>query len=245
LLVSAAQSYASNNQIDALSNLARQKYYLYSGTADQTVSTVVVKAVQTVATSLGAQDSNFATQYSLNAGHGVPTLNYGVQCSDSSSPYINNCNYDGAGAIFKQLYGSLKGRGQRNDSNWQVLNTIDYVPAGWLDVTLSLGDSAYVYVPTQCYGGKKKCRLHIVFHGCSQATEFLGDVFYKNTGYAEWAETNGFVLLFPQAASNPLYSNPLGCFDWWGFTEASYATNQGPQMVTFKNMAKYLGAIVH
>jgi hypothetical protein len=245
VLVSAAQNYASNSQIDALSNLTRQKYYLYSGTNDNTVSTVVVKAVQTVAVSLGAQASNFATEYSINAGHGVPTLNYGVQCSDSSSPYINNCNYDGAGAIFQQLYGPLKAaRGQRNDSNWFQLNTIDYVPSGWLDITLSLGDTALVYVPTLCNGGKKKCSLHIVFHGCSQATEFLGDVFYKNTGYAEWAETNGFVLLFPQAQSNPLLSNPLGCFDWWGFTNADYATSSSPQMVTFKNMAKYLGAKV-
>jgi len=242
ILAAQAQKYAANNEIDALGNVTRQKYYLYSGQSDYTVATDVVKAIELVMRKLGTPASNFAREYSLNAGHGVPTLHYGVPCADSKTPYINDCGYDGAGAIFTQLLGKLAPKGQQVLANWQSLYTYDFVPSGWTDYGLSLGDYARVYAPTACQAGQR-CRLHVVFHGCSQGESFLGDQFYKNTGYAEWAETNNIVLLFPQGASNPLLNNPLGCFDWWGFDSgAAYATRNGPQMVTFHNMAQYLGA---
>lgn len=241
-LAASAQSYASNNQIDGLGNVTRQSFYLYSGLSDYTVATSVVKAIEAVMIKLGTPAANFAHEYSLNAGHGVPTLNYGVPCSDSKSPYINDCGYDGAGAIFQQLLGSLNPKGVQQQSNWKSLYTYNFIPSGWTDYGLSLGDYTHVYTPSSCQAGKQ-CRLHIVFHGCSQGESFLNDQFYKNTGYVEWAETNNIVVMFPQAISNPLLTNPVGCFDWWGYTDSSsYATRDGPQMVTFRNMARYLGA---
>ncbi len=241
-LISQAQSYASNGQIDGLGNVTRQSWYLYSGQADQTVATAVVKSIETVMQALGTPAANFAHEYSINAGHGVPTLTYGVSCSASQSPFINNCNYDGAGAIFKQLYGAgLKARGTQNSANWRTLNTYDFTPSGWDDNSLSLGDNVHIYVPTAC-ANKAKCRLHFVFHGCAQSDQALGSVFYQNTGYAEWAETNNIVVAFPQAAPNPLLSNPEGCFDWWGYTNADYANRNGPQIQTFKAIGRFLGA---
>jgi len=240
-LVSKTQSLASSGSIDPLSNVATQKYYLYSGTNDYTVTSAVVKSVQTMMQQLGTPATNFATQYSLNAGHGVPTVSYGVSCTATQSPYLNNCNYDGAGAVFQQLYGALNAKGTQNAANWKSLYTYDYVPSGWTDFGMSIGDTTHVYVPSSCQGGAA-CRLHFVFHGCNQCEEIVGSVFYQNAGYAEWAETNSIVLVFPQAISNPLDSNPLCCFDWWSYSSSNYMTKSGPQMETWKNIANYLGA---
>jgi hypothetical protein len=47
------------------------------------------------------------------------------------------------------------------------------------------------------------------------ASQEIGDVFVKNAGYLEVAESNAIIVLFPQAVSTAV-SNPNGCFDWWG-----------------------------
>lgn len=51
-------------------------------------------------------------------------------------------------------------------------------------------------------------------------------------------QANNMVLLFPQAISNVL--NPKGCFDWWGFTGAAYASNWGAQPLVFKRVMDVL-----
>src|SRR5512132_1686748 len=82
------------------------------------------------------------------------------------------------------------------------------------------------------------CRLHVAFHGCLQNADAVGDAFYGHAGYNEWAEANDIVVLYPQAApvlrrliGMPLeWPNPEGCWDWWGFTGADFATKSGAQI---------------
>merc|ERR1712146_54024 len=90
-------------------------------------------------------------------------------------------------------------------------------------------------------GGRQVLAAHCVAR-LSQGESFIGDVFYMNSGYWQWAKNNNIVLLFPQAESNPLLENPIGCFDWWGYTDGNYAFKSGIQMTTVRNMAMYLGA---
>lgn len=42
------------------------------------------------------------------AGHSWPTNDYGNPCGTTESPFITNCNYDGAGATLQTIYGKLK-----------------------------------------------------------------------------------------------------------------------------------------
>ena len=35
------------------------------------------------------------TEYDINSGHCIPTLDYGVACEKTNSPYLNKCNYAG------------------------------------------------------------------------------------------------------------------------------------------------------
>jgi hypothetical protein len=37
-----------------------------------------------------------------------------------------------------------------------------------------------------------------------------------------------------------MLDNPNGCFDWWGYSGADYATKSSVQMTTVMNMVKHL-----
>jgi len=53
----------------------------------------------------------------------------------------------------------------------------------------------------------------------------------RGAGFNEWAETNGLVVLYPQSKSSRVAPmNPLGCWDWWGYTGEGYATRDGAQI---------------
>ena len=84
------------------------------------------------------------------------------------------------------------------------------------------------------------CHLHISFHGCDQSTAEVGSIFAENAGLNEWAETNGIVVLYPQAAPNALLLNPNACFDWWGYTDEEFATKDGAQISIVRAMIQAL-----
>ena len=63
-----------------------------------------------------------------------------------------------------------------------------------------------------------------------------GTTFVRHAGYAEWADTNGIIVLYPQAAPAPSEGDPLGCWDWWGYDDPDYALKRGRQMAAVKGM---------
>jgi len=60
-----------------------------------------------------------------------------------------------------------------------------------------LGAAGLLYVPRACRLSPG-CRAHIAFHGCNQQREKAGDVFARDTGYANWADANRLIVPFPQ-----------------------------------------------
>jgi len=53
-------------------------------------------------------------------------------------------------------------------------------------------------------------------------------VFIEQSGYLRWAESNHIVLAFPRVVTAA--TNPFACWDWWGYTGASYRWRDGAQM---------------
>ena len=87
----------------------------------------------------------------------------------------------------------------------------------------------YAYVPIACE--KKKCDLHVAFHGCGQDTTSIGFKFIEFTGYNQYAEANDVVILYPQIKPNK-EENTNGCWDFYGYSDRShskgyYATKLG------------------
>jgi poly(3-hydroxybutyrate) depolymerase len=224
-LVSTTRSWAAAGAIDPVAGLAGSKVYLYSGTQDTTVVQAVMNDLKTYYASF-VPGANIAYRHDLGSGHAMITDDRGGACGASAAPYVDDCNFDLAGAILGQLYGPLAAR---NDGALAG----DFVAFDQTAFAIGhgLADTGWMYVPAACAAGAS-CRLHVAFHGCLQNAAEVGLQFVRDTGYNRWADTNRIVVLYPQtggAATN-------GCWDWWGYDSANYAKKSGPQMAAVKAM---------
>jgi len=77
----------------------------YVNPAIQIVNQGVMKKLVSYYGLIGANQTRIATNWMIPAQHSFVTNKYGHACSDFESPFINNCNYDLAGDIMKQIYG--------------------------------------------------------------------------------------------------------------------------------------------
>lgn len=96
-----------------------------------------------------------------------------------------------------------------------------------------MDDVGHAYVPKACENGTP-CKLHVALHGCQQNDDQIQAKFYTHAGYNEWAEANNIIILYPQVQQSS--ANPHVCWDWWGYTDASYHTKAGKQVAAIKGM---------
>ena len=218
----------SGNQIASTSNLAERKIYMWVGSADTTVGPNVMAQLKAQLADFGSS-ANTMYENLPGAVHTFPTDFDGEgdnACSMSMSPFVSNCNYDGAGAVLKWLYGDLKARNSGSASG----TTVAYAQSGSYGAA-GLDTTGYLYVPKACAAGSSTaCKLHVVMHGCEQSYSQIQNKFITNSGYTLWADTNNIIVMFPQAVADESMhsmwdgmesSNPLACFDWVGW----YGTN--------------------
>jgi hypothetical protein len=169
----------------------------------------------------------------LPAGHAFIVEHAGNACGVSAPPFLNDCGYDQAGSLLDHLHGPL--------------NPPSTVPAGTL-VAFAQGEfltdaaaqgmatTGYVYVPEPCRAGG--CDIHVAFHGCQQTAGLVGDAFVAGAGYNRWADTNGLVVLYPQARDT--VDNPNACWDWWGYSDEAFAERTAPQLAAVHAMVARL-----
>jgi poly(3-hydroxybutyrate) depolymerase len=248
---------AREKLIDDPGNVARQRIFTFSGGQDQTVPAPVVAQLNDLYSSLGVPPQNLSAASLADAGHGMPTESYGQDCAVTAEPYLNKCHYDAAGKILKWIYGPLKpARSGAAQGRFIAFDQTPYIPKRFAGQwTSGLDSSGWLYVPAACASGGK-CRLHIALHGCKQGQSYsllqsladgsttFGTSFVKHAGYDKWADSNELVMLFPQAVSIP-FTNPYGCWDWWGYTDAHYADQRGVQIGALRAMVDRLAAGAH
>ncbi|MBR0824314.1 hypothetical protein JQ596_02105 [Bradyrhizobium manausense] len=245
-----ADAKAAAGEIDALSNLGRQKIYLFHGYNDAIVDKAATDAAADFYRHyLGAANrGNLFYQTALGAGHsfvvtkeGAPGLN---DCKANTEPYIDQCGYDQAGIILQHIYGRLNRPNPAQlagsvKSFDQSLYTKPHLPDA-----LSLGDTGYVFIPQDCEQGAP-CRVHVALHGCKQDVGDIGRRFVDEAGYNAWADTNRLIILYPQTKTSPFApGNPQACWDWWSYVdhEDSYVTKSGAQIRAIKAMLDALTA---
>ena len=218
----------SGKQIASTSNLAARKIYMQVGSADFTVGPNVMTQLKVQLANFGSSaNTTFVT--TTGASHTFPTDFDGAgdsACGISSSPFISNCNYDGAGAVLQWIYGNLKARSIGTATG----TAISYAQTGSYGAT-GMDTTGYLYVPKACVAGSSTiCKLHVALHGCKQSYSQIGNKFIVNAGYTLWADTNDIIVLFPQAvvddSMHSIWSGlelvqPNACFDWVGW----YGTN--------------------
>lgn len=236
--LNAVAQYAAAGTVDPTSNLTAQHVFLFGGDDDQTVSPYTMDALDTFYKALVDPSNVDYVSRNPGTGHTMPTLTYGVACSETEAPYIGQCNYDGAGTALAQIYGTLTPAAATLGGSFLTLAQGNFIadPASH-----SLADTGYAYVPASCAAGEP-CRIHVAFHGCLQeATGASGNDYYEHAGYNEWADTNHIIVLYPQTAvGTGSETNPNACWDWWGYDSADYANQNGPQMRMVRAMIAYL-----
>ena len=238
-LAAEALKQASLGGVDALSNLKRQKVYLFHGFTDLTVLEPVVASAATFYTLpvIGVPAASIKFNDSkIPAGHGFITPDYGVACNRSASPFVNDCEFDQPGETLDWLYGALQARAAKPAGAIVAFSQKPFLADGQ---SHGMADTGYLYVPKACSTAGAGCRLHLVFHGCRQNAATVKDAVYAHAGYNNWADTNKLVLLYPQTKTTAANN---GCWDWWGYDSASYYTKQGPQMAAVYAMIQRLTA---
>lgn len=229
-LLARAEAAEQQGLIDPLTNLGDDRVYIFSGTQDKTVRQAVVDETAAFYRLAGVPETSIRYVNDRAAGHAFITEDQGPDCATTSSPFINDCDYDQAGDLLQHIYGPLAPPAAAPSGQ-----LIEFDQAAFLANPEShgLNDTGFVYVPEDCAAGES-CRVHIAFHGCKQTSAQIGDQFRTTTGYHRWADSNRIILLFPEAHSTLM--NPNSCWDWWGYDDRNYATKTGRQMAAVHAM---------
>lgn len=242
-LLRRASNLAAFGHIDPVENLARSRVYVFGGGADATVRRPVVESLVAFYRAAGVPEAAMATRLDMPAGHGFavdgPADGPAESCGTTAPPFINDCGYDQAGAILRQLLPddaeAAAARGPAAPAGRLLrFNQSEFLPEPRRH---GMDEVGFAYLPPNCEGGRgaAPCRVHVAFHGCEQGRERLDDLFATGTGYLEWAEAYRLVVLFPQAAAVPV-SNPQGCWDFFAHDDPDYATRDGRQIAAVKRM---------
>jgi hypothetical protein len=236
LLAERARKLAKLDRIDATEGVTRSRVYLFSGTNDRIVVPSIVAAAAKLYSALGVPDAQVKLVSDIGAGHAFVTEDKGLACGRTGEPYITDCDYDQAGMLLGHIYGQLRPRAAQPGGEFIAFDQREFAR----DLTgHGLDDAGVVYVPRSCKPGPG-CRVHIVFHGCNQQRAKAGDAFIKDAGFANWADANRLIVLFPQVTTSTV--NPQACWDWWGYTGREYLTRKGPQVVAVRRMLDRLAS---
>ena len=222
-LLEFAESKAGAAEIASLAELETARVWIFHSPADTVVAPSAGRALAEFYRRFvpGAQ---VVLIDDLEAAHGWPTLDAGGACLEPGGDYINDCNFDAAGAILEHLYGGLNPRAP--EANRDHLVEADF--SAYFGSDSHVAKSGYLYVPDACRSDTRDCGLHIAFHGCVQGAEFFEDRFVTQAGFNEWAESNGLIVVYPQLEKSLF--NPKGCWDWWGYTDGDYDLRSGKQV---------------
>jgi poly(3-hydroxybutyrate) depolymerase len=246
-LKSNADALARARAIDPTEQLTGARVWLFSGTRDRTVAPGVVTALRDFYAAY-MPPANIAFVRDRPAGHGMVTADAGVACGATETPFINDCDYDAAGALLAHLLNASANAPAAASGPLLRFDQASF--AGGDAYAISLDDAGYAYVPQAC--AAERCRVHVAFHGCRQGAEAIGERFVREAGYNRWADAHRLIVLYPQAIARYGWGfhagrasfayNPRGCWDWWGYTGSQYATQAGAQVKAVKAMLDRLSA---
>jgi len=222
-LIGFTREAGAAGDIAPVTELDSARVWIFHSPADSVVSPAAGRALMDFYRAFVAADQ-VAFVDDVETAHGWPTLDAGAACMEWGGDYINDCDYDTAGAILQHLYGDFNAR----DPQAKPENLVETAMSAYFGSGSHVAESGYLYVPDSCRGNPGDCSLHIAFHGCVQGAEFIDDRFAMQAGFNEWAESNHLIVAYPQIEKSLF--NPKGCWDWWGYTDEDYDLRSGKQV---------------
>lgn len=241
-LAEMTQNLARQGKIDDLKNLKKRSVFVLNGKQDTVVlSEAGPKTVEYLQNFMPLE--NITTEFTLEAGHGMPTMNRGHNCRAEAAPWVNSCDYDGAQNTLETLLRKKLVVGKQNREHLYQLDVSAHILFG-----SNINSTSLIYIPQSCLSLNQRrqtktqdqtavgslCDLHVVFHGCRQTLDEAGLDFINLAGYNDWAEKNNLVILYPNIIKTPM--NPKGCWDWWGYSGAEFLTRYGLQIKSINQL---------
>jgi predicted esterase len=223
--------------IDDLENIRDQRLYIFTGTADVVVSSIVVQRTREFYENLGVSAGNILFIDDVPAGHSIITNNpEDSPLAMNRPPYINNGGFMQSHDILEHIYGDLNPPSLTLPGALLRFEQAEF--AGERFDASSLDKYGYVYIPEAVGKGGQARGVHIALHGCKQGVSYVnfsagvadsanappfGNRYFTTTGYNQIAESNDFIVLYPQVTGNDggIVQNPDGCWDWWGYSSAN------------------------
>jgi poly(3-hydroxybutyrate) depolymerase len=234
-----AQDFARDGVIDPVAGIARQRVYLFSGTKDSVVLPSVMAAVRDFYAKAKVAPVALAFVEAMPAGHAFVSAEIGDPCDENGGIFVVKCPlgaalYDQPGAILNHLYGL-----RFKAATMLTAAPIAFDQARYGGAPALMAPRGYAYVPAACRAAGAHCAVHVVFHGCKQSADAIdSDAIYAKLGYNRWADSNGIVMLYPQVNASAM--NPMGCWDWWGYSGLNFQLRHGPQIDAVHQMVKKL-----
>ena len=256
LLAALVRQAAELGFVDDAAGLADgfHKAFAYRGTKDTVYLPGSVNTTIDTFVALGVLPRDTHFEAGVPSQHAMPSTDPAVPPSscgvgDPSLPGLENCGYDGAGEMFKFFFADLvqpAAGAQSIPANLYAFNQTLYEVGPFA----GLASTGFIYVPARCARGANPCVLHAAFHGCGQYALLpsVNRSYALHGGYAQWAESNDFVVLFAQMGgfverniTAPARQLQAGCWDGYGQTGPAYAWKGGPQMASVAKMLRAIG----
>ncbi len=130
----------------------------------------------------------------------------GLACANTGNPYVVHCDYDQAGSVLKQIYGDLAPRSAAPAGTFTEFDQRPFLDG---EGNTGMEPTGVVYAAPACVKGET-CRVHIAYHGCGQNRSATGEAFIKESGFANWADANRLIILFPQASVSAVNPKAAG-----------------------------------
>lgn len=259
-LAQLARQTAQAGAIDAIAHLGGQRLYIFTGSQDNVVDSVVVARTRAFYELLGVHPADIRYDDTVPAGHSILTANAeDSPLATNQPPYINNGGFIQSHDILRHIYGKLKAPARHLSGQLLRFDQTEFFGNA---PRASMSPYGYAYVPRAVAEGAS-ARVHIVLHGCKQGYNYIdfsfgqsdyanqppyGNRYITTTGYNEIADSNNLIVLYPQAqgTDNSTTQNPDGCWDWWGYTCAGaarpdYYSRDAIQIQAIHGMLRRLG----
>jgi hypothetical protein len=255
-----ARATAQAGEIDALANLADDAVYIFTGSKDLVVRSGVVLRTREFYELLGVPRERIAYRDDVLAGHAIITDNPEDSLLGANHPpYINCGGFMQSHDILRHIYGPLRAPAERLGGQLLRFEQGEFFGG---QTRASMSKYGYAYVPRAVEEGAS-ARVHVVLHGCKQGYNYVryvngrpdirnyppyGNRYITTTGYNHIADSNDFIVLYPQVEGldDGDTQNPDGCWDWWGYsspdpTRPDYYSRKAIQIEAIHGMLCALG----
>ncbi len=232
-----ARQTAAAGKIDAIANLANDRLYIFTGSRDEVVGSIVVNSTRKFYENLGVKSDQIKFIDTVPAGHSIITDNVeDSPLGTNQPPYLNYGGFMQSHDILRHIYRDLRPPAEHPSGEIVRFDQSEFL--GDDAAYASMGPYGYVYVPEAVKRGATARGVHIALHGCKQGYTYVdyafgraavdsqppyGDRYVTTTGYNQIADSNNIIVLYPQATGDDdnKAQNPDGCWDWWGYSSTN------------------------